>query len=82
MARTVPAKKLPVDCSAELTPYFNAVHNKDNWKLPIKASVNARDLAKTIRAITYFTGGKTTVTPIGRNQFDLESPGYYAVCGA
>jgi hypothetical protein len=71
-----------VDQSAELGPYFNAVHDPVNWKLPIKATVNAADLAKTVRAITYFTGGKSFIEPVGPDSFLIQSPGYYAVCGA
>ena len=71
-----------LDHGPELTPFFNAVCDKTNWKLPIKATIRREDLAQTIRAIEWFAGSRTTVTDLGSDQVCVEAPGYYADIGA
>jgi hypothetical protein len=72
------------DITNRLRPLFDAVENKENWKFPIDAFVEADKLADTIVAIEFFTGGKTTVSSggVAAGRFHITSPGYYNSVGA
>ena len=71
------------DIADRLRPAFEAVQNKENWKFPIDALVQPDNLADTIVAIEFFTGGKTTASFDGeRKAFHITSPGYYVSVGA
>lgn len=66
----------------ELDDAFTKVHNKENWKLPIKATVKTKELRKTITAIEFFCGGGVKIVHFEPLKATIEHPGYYVVIGA
>jgi len=66
----------------ELQEAFTKVQNKENWKLPIKATVKNRDLRKTIVAVEFFCGNGVQVTNMETLNSTIEHPGYYVVIGS
>jgi hypothetical protein len=64
---------------------FLKVAPKDNWKNPIVVAVPAREVAVTVAAIEFFTGGKSelhALEPPYRGMTLIKSPGYYIATGA
>lgn len=58
-------KFLGFDVETELKPAFDKVANPLDWRAPISALVEAKDLAKTIAAIGFHCGTSTEVLAVG-----------------
>jgi hypothetical protein len=66
----------------DLRVAFDAVSNKENWKLPVSAAIRAEDRAITAVAIEFFTGSKTRFGQLPNGKLLAEAPGYYTDTGA
>lgn len=71
----------------ELHRAFDAVANKENWKLPIAAVIDRDMLEVTCFAIMFFTGSIATTIPMQMlggeaGKFSVTADGYYAAVGA
>lgn len=64
---------------------FERVQPAPNWKAPIDKAVVVKDgaeLEAILRAVPFFTGGRATAQPLGRNAYRVKAAGYYASVGA
>ena len=70
----------------ELSALFDAVKNRENWKMAIDATVrfdNDKDLIGTLEAISFFTGSTGSAVPVDRyGRYRVRAAGYYAAVGA
>lgn len=70
----------------ELNDAFNLVANKENWKLPISAtlpSITSASKRKLIAfAVTFYTGSVATFGKTASGKLLITAPGYYAAVGA
>ena len=58
---------------------FQAVQNKDHWKGPIDAVIDADKRKITTEAISFFAGGKgIKFTDAGDGRLRVTAPGYWA----
>lgn len=66
----------------QLTEAFALVKNRENWKLPIAATVPAdADRACISAAVVFFTGSQAEFIP-GRRGLHVGAAGYYAAIGS
>jgi hypothetical protein len=73
----------------ELSEAFDYVANRDNWKLPIDATVDLgpASMAMVREAVIFFTGSVPSFTAVGPEvdrcaRFRVRAAGYYAAVGA
>lgn len=68
----------------ELEKAFNAVQNPENWKMPIRATINSSDVEVTSAAICFYAGGCARVVQMleGGSKSVIVAPGYYRLIGA
>jgi hypothetical protein len=67
---------------AERTAVFNTVANRDNWKLPIAAWIEADQFNACRQAVMFFTGSELKITKTRGGQVFVEAAGYYQAVGA
>ena len=67
---------------AEMNAAFSAVQNKENWKYPIEAEIEASEMAVTAEAIIFYTGGAATFSTLAGGKLLVRAPGYYASVGS
>lgn len=68
---------------AERNAIFEKIRPAGNWKLPIRAGINAADFDDCNRACIWFTGGALEVEEdLGAGGLLVVSPGYYELIGA
>ncbi len=67
---------------SELTAAFKLVEPAGNWKLPIKATIEAWYMSIVCDAVVHFTGSVPTFTPDDFGKFSVEAAGYYKAIGA
>lgn len=73
------------DSIADLRHAFDLVANRENWKLPVDATVKAADPAERRRiaeAVVFFTGSVVEWSHFGRGRWNCKASGYYAAIGA
>ena len=83
-----PPKLLPEQLMYK--PFFDLVANKDNWKKPIDAMVDApsdptdRHLFKLMisRAVMFYAGCAPLIVDLGDKQIGVKAVGYYEAVGA
>jgi len=83
----VPVKFSPVtdERQAELHEAFNLVADPENWKNPIDAEIDPRQVADVVEAIHFFTGSIAVVEIIQdttREAVRVTAEGYYLTIGA
>lgn len=74
----------------ELCIAFDAVANRDNWKLPVDKTVDldSYTLALVREAVIFYTGSVPTfealtgTTTSGVGRYRVRAAGYYNTCGA
>ena len=70
----------------ELDKAFSKIQNKINWKHPVNAIIDEKDLELVTEAIIFFCGCVPTFTPIFSSPSEpklwVQAVGYYAAVGA
>lgn len=67
----------------QLLAAFNTVCNKDNWKMPIDATIEEHDSDIIEEAIIFFAGCKPKFEPIhGTDRLRVRAVGYYEAVGS
>lgn len=68
----------------ELSQAFDLVANRDNWKMPIDATVWLDDWQKACvhEAVIFFTGSIPRFHWLAPRQYRVVAAGYYATIGA
>jgi hypothetical protein len=66
---------------SRLDAAFSAVQDKENWKKPIAAIINSKDLAVTIAAISFFAGCSSSVVVRDDGTCSISAIGYYQAVG-
>lgn len=61
---------------ARLTPWFDRVVSKVDWKAPIKAFCRAEDMAITAEAIAFFTATEAAFEDAGCGWLRVTATGY------
>ena len=83
----IPASALPTEARAEtLRAAFGLVANRDNWKMPIDATIEATDdlVRDIVEGIEFMTCSVATVVTVkGKpGHYRIRAAGYYATVGA
>lgn len=65
-----------------LLPVFEKVQNKEHWKNPIDAHIEAKDYGITDDAISYFTGTRINYAVVetggpNKGKIHIKADGYY-----
>ena len=66
----------------QLLEAFNKVCDKKNWKNPIKAIIESKDLDIVREAVIHFTGSIIDEIPMKSNKIRIYADGYYLTIGA
>lgn len=66
----------------DLRAAFDAVANRENWKMPIGAAIKAEDREVTAKGIEFFTGSKATFESLPNGKLLVSAEGYYRAVGA
>jgi hypothetical protein len=61
---------------------FNRIANRENWKMPIAAWIDAADFAECSEAAVWFTGASLKIEARQGERILVTAPGYYATIGA
>lgn len=63
---------------------FRLVENREHWKFPIDATLqaSARDVGYIARAVTFFTGSVPRITRGADGKWHIQADGYHATVGA
>jgi hypothetical protein len=67
-----------------LSDVFDKVANKENWKMPIDATVALTDaeIAILTDAVIFYAGCVPSVTKLGNGRYRVQAEGYYNAVGA
>lgn len=74
----------PTYTDAELRAAFDKVKNRNNWKMPIRRTIDEADLDVTGEAIIYFAGCMMDAEPhpTRPGKWRIYAIGYYAAVGS
>lgn len=61
---------------------FDAVKDRDNWKMPVAAPIQASERDIVAKAITFYTGSVARFSPLPGGRLLVEADGYYRAVGA
>lgn len=64
--------------TTQLSRAFDKVRNPKDWKLPIKAIIDAKDQAVVEATIGYHVYGGATFRNLPGGKLEVRAPGYYA----
>jgi hypothetical protein len=85
MTHIVTPSRTYEETTAILSPAFDRVANKENWKFAIDAVIDIADMDEQLvihEAVIFYTGSVPTFTHLTGHSFRVRARGYYAAIGS
>lgn len=82
---SVVATRTYEETTAILSPAFDRVANKENWKFAIDAVIDIADMDEQLvihEAVIFYTGSVPTFEHVSGRAFRVKARGYYAAIGS